>query len=235
MVDFYFLVFYNWDVNNVFKGKFNMELEQVKQVVNESIKAAMGSIGEVIKATVKEELKKEEPTPTKSVHQSIVEEREKENKLNEQLEREKEDAVFCKTIYNEIEGNKPFLPADTKKIVDTCISSGDTDSYKAELIKKEIIERVFEIQDNIDKLSDHSRAKVIEYLGLTDEAKLAKSREVWNLVNEVVNVKKNIYAQEEKKKQKMGLNSSTRGFTAKQEEYIQNSKAVLFGQKKLDY
>ena len=54
-----------------------MELEQVKQVVNESIKAAMGSIGEVIKATVKEELKKEEPTPTKSVHQSIVEEREK--------------------------------------------------------------------------------------------------------------------------------------------------------------
>ena len=33
-----------------------MELEQVKQVVNESIKAAMGSIGEVIKATVKEKM-----------------------------------------------------------------------------------------------------------------------------------------------------------------------------------
>ena len=208
-----------------------MELEQVKQVVNESIKTAMGSIGEVIKTVVKEELKKEEPTPTKSVHQSIVEEREKEDRLNERLEREKEDAVFCKTIYNEIEVNKPFLPTDIKKIVDTCISSGDTDSYRAELIKKEVIERIFEIQDNIDKLSDHSRAKIKEYLGLTDEAKLAKTREVWNLVN----VKKNIYTQEEKKKQKMGLNSSTKGFTAKQEEYIQNSKAVLFGQKKLDY
>lgn len=214
-----------------------MEIEQVKQVVSESIKAAMGSIGDMVKEAVKKEINSstESENSLKNIHQNIVANREKEEQFNQRIEKEKNDAVFCKTIYNEIEANKPFLPSDTRKIVDTCMASGNTDSYRAELIQKEITERVFEIQDNMDKLSDHSKVKIKEYLGLTDEAKLAKSREIWPLVNEVINVKKNIYAQEEKRKQKMNINSSNRGFTTKQEEQIQKAKDVLLGRKKYDY
>lgn len=211
-----------------------MNIEEIKKLVVDTVKETVeptikNTLQEVLKSTMKPEV------PQNDIHNTIVENRNKERATEELIKKEKEDAVFVNTIYNELENNKIFLPEDTKKIVDACMDAGNTDSYRTELIKKEVTQRVFEIQDNMDKLSEHSKSKVREYLSLTDEAKLAKARDIWPLVNEVVNVKKNLYSQDEKRKQKNSLSLPSKGFTAKQEANIQNMKEVLFGNKKLDY
>lgn len=212
-----------------------MDAEAIKKLVEDTVKSTMETFAKEIKSNKQEQEQDAESQNKANIHRTIMDSRNRDKAAEELIKREKEDAVFISTIYNEIDANRVFLPEDTKKIVDACMEAGDTDNYKAELIKKEVTQRVFEIQDNMDKLSEPSKKKVKEYLSLTDEARLAKARDIWPLVSEVVNVKKNLYSQDERRKQKNGISISLNSFSSKQESIIKDMKDVLLGIKKLDY
>lgn len=166
-------------------------------------------------------------------HNSIRREVEDNKARESQVKKEKELAVFLASIYNNIDKDAPFLPTNAKNIVDTCMRNGDSDEYKVNLIKKELLDGFFEIQSNVDMLSDRGRSELQNFLSLTDEGKMHKASSAYHLMEEVINVKKNLYVQEENKKRKYGIEKvNTNGVSERENQRNQRAKDALLGRVK---
>lgn len=183
--------------NNNSNNSNNNQMQLIQDMINNAVNNALNS--------QKNMSQNNNNSIVNDVHNSIKNEREQQEKDRARFEKEKEDALFINNIYYEIEKNSVFLPNDAKNIVDKCMKAADTDNYKKQLIQKELLDRVFEIKENVEKLSDTGRREINEFLSLTDEGKLHRADKVYHLIADVVNVKKNLYALEEKKKQAVSV------------------------------
>lgn len=196
---------------------------------NNNNNISMEEVQKMISAALQNALKNNSQEKKDDIHEEIVKERRINEEDRKRIEKEKEDAIFLSTIYSNIEKDKIFLPEDFKKVTDACIQAGETDEYKAQLIKKEQLERFFELQDNINLLSDSGRKKINDFFALTTEGKLHKAADVYPLISEVVNVKKNMYITEEKRKQKISIYESKQGFSKNETNRFKKSQDFLLG------
>ena len=196
---------------------------------NSNNNVSMEEVQKMISAALQNVLKNNSQEKKDDIHEEILKERRINEEDRKRIEKEKEDAIFLSTIYSNIEKDKIFLPEDFKKVTDACIQAGETDEYKAQLIKKEQLERFFELQDNINLLSDSGRKKINDFFALTTEGKLHKAADVYPLISEVVNVKKNMYITEEKRKQKISIYESKQGFSKNETKKKKKSQDFLLG------
>lgn len=195
-------------------GNNNISMEEVQKMISVALQNALNNNSQE---------KKDD------IHDVIVKERKINEEDRKRIEREKEDAIFLSTIYSNIEKDKIFLPEDFKKVTDACIQAGETDEYKTQLIKKEHLERFFELQDNVNLLSDSGRKKINDFFALTAEGKLHKAADVYSLISDVINVKKNMYITEEKRKQKISISDDRQGFTKNEINRFKKSQDFLLG------
>ncbi|MDR1884412.1 MAG: hypothetical protein LBR26_16790 [Prevotella sp.] len=153
-----------------------------------------------------EKSKEADNNTPKSAGDIYAQQKANEIKEQEEYRKNKETIEFNIKIKDFIKDNLNYLTAGVDKIVEIADNMKyDSDSSKKQEMQKTILEATFKSQENINILPSQKQEKIKEYFQLSDDSKRKLSADYWELVEDVINIKKIVNRQRDLQQSRNGL------------------------------
>lgn len=137
-------------------------------------------------------------------------------KAREKEEEAKKEAVlveaakFNATFKSIVDGDDGFFPNEANAVLeDISKKKYDSELDRANDLRASIAESVFSVQKNIDLLPEIAKAKVSEFMGLSQKAKEKQSSSIWEYVLTALDIHKRVAKLDRAEQARRGISTAT--------------------------